>query len=116
MVGALATFSYFLLGILFVNIMGMHALTGNTLAYILSFAVSYLGQCLWTFQSSGDHKKTLPRFAIAQFIGFLINSCIIGFCMRLGLIYMFSMFVAIAVVPVITYLICKFWVFHQKNA
>lgn len=56
----------------------------------------------------------LPRFAIAQGIGLLINSCIIVACMRFGLGYEPSMIVAIFLVPVFVYLVCKFWVFTPR--
>jgi Predicted membrane protein len=114
-VGGAATVSYFLLGLLFVNVLCFPPLLGNSLAYALSFVVSYLGQCLWTFEAkSGSHLKMLPRFAIAQGIGLLINSCIIVACMRFGLGYEPSMIVAIFLVPVFVYLVCKFWVFTPR--
>lgn len=113
-VGAAATFSYFLLGLLFVNFLAMPTFVGNSLAYLLSFAVSYLGQCLWTFEATGSHGRMLPRFALAQLLGLVINSFIIGFCMRMRLTYMLSMLVAILIVPIIIYFMCKFWVFKQS--
>lgn len=116
-VGGAATASYFLLGLLFVNLLSFPPLLGNALAYALSFIVSYLGQCLWTFEAkNGSHLKMLPRFAIAQGIGLVINSCIIVICMRLGLGYELSMLVAIFLVPVFVYLVCKFWVFTPKSS
>lgn len=42
-VGGAASVSYFLLGLLFVNVAGLPTLAGNALAYALSFIVSYLG-------------------------------------------------------------------------
>lgn len=94
----------------------MPTLIGNGLAYLLSFAVSYLGQCLWTFEAKGSHGRMLPRFALVQLLGLVINSCIIGFCMRMGINYMISMLAAIFIVPIIVYFICKFWVFTQSGA
>lgn len=114
-VGGAATVSYFLLGLLFVNVLCFSPLLGNAFAYALSFVVSYLGQCLWTFEAkNGSHLKMLPRFAIAQGIGLVINSCIIIACMRFGLGYELSMIVAIFLVPIFVYLVCKFWVFTPK--
>ena len=51
LVGGAATLCYALLGLLFVNAWAMPLLAGNALAYLISFAVSYLGQSLWTFQA-----------------------------------------------------------------
>ncbi len=114
--GAAATFSYFLLGLLFVNLLAMPTYIGNALAYLLSFTVSYLGQSRWTFEARGSHVRMLPRFALAQLMGLVINSCIIGFCMHLGLGYLLSMLVAIFIVPIVVFLICKFWVFAREGA
>lgn len=114
-VGGAATLSYYLLGLLFVNIMAMPLLFGNACAYILSFFVSYAGQSRWTFQAKGKESPMLLRFAIAQAIGLAINSAIIGICNRIGLIYEISMAIAIVIVPLIVYLICKYWVFTVRN-
>lgn len=116
MVGGAATLSYFLLGLLFVNIMALPLLLGNGAAYVISFFVSYAGQSRWTFQAKDKDSAMLPRFALAQAIGLGINSCIIEICNYLGLIYELSMAIAIVVVPVFVYLICKYWVFRPKDA
>ncbi len=115
MVGFLATAVYYALGLLFVNILALPLLLGNLFAYVLSFAVSYIGQSKWTFAVNGRHAAMLPRFAAAQLIGLGINSAIIGICSRLGLIYQFSMLAAIVIVPVFVYFICKFWVFPDAG-
>lgn len=111
-VGFAATLSYFLLGLLFVNLIKLPLLVGNGLAYIISFAVSYAGQSRWTFQSHGRDRAALPRFAAAQALGLCLNSCIIGIGSRIGLKYELSMAVAIVLVPVFVYLLCKYWVFR----
>lgn len=114
LVGGAATLTYYLLGLLFVNLMAMPLLAGNGAAYILSFFVSYAGQSRWTFQAKGPESSMLARFAAAQAAGLAINSAIIAICSRIGMIYELSMLVAIVIVPVFVYLICKYWVFPAK--
>lgn len=114
-VGAAATLSYFLLGLLFVNFMRMPLLIGNGFAYVLSFFVSYAGQSRWTFQAKARDVSMLPRFAAAQAAGLGLNSCIIEICSRLGMMYEISMILAIVIVPVFVYLVCKYWVFRHKE-
>lgn len=116
LVGAAATLSYYLLGLLFVNLARMPLLFGNALAYIISFFVSYAGQSRWTFEARDRDSRMLPRFALAQAIGLGLNSLIIEICARIGLIYEISMIIAIAVVPVFVYFICKYWVFRKREA
>lgn len=112
-VGAAATVSYYLLGLLFVPCLKLPLLLGNFLAYAISFIVSYLGQSKWTFEAHSSHAAMLPRFAATQAIGLGINSCIIEICSRLGIIYEISMLAAIVIVPVFVYFICKCWVFRK---
>jgi len=119
MVGGAATLTYALLGLFFVSIPGIPVLAGNALAYALSFAVSYLGQCLWTFRAGGtgsglSHRGMLPRFAATQTLGLGLNSAIIWVLMRLGLGYELAMPAAVLLVPVLVYFLCKYWVFRQR--
>lgn len=114
-VGVAATLSYFLLGLLFVNLLRLPLLFGNGLAYILSFAVSYAGQSRWTFQASDRDRAALPRFAAAQALGLCLNSCIIEIGNRIGLFYEASMALAIVLVPAFVYLLCKYWVFRVRK-
>lgn len=119
MVGGAATLAYVLLGLLFVNLWGMHVLMGNALAYALSFIVSYLGQSLWTFGAASSasglsHWTRLARFAAAQALGLGLNSVTIWLLMRLSLTYETAMPVAVLLVPVMVYFLCKYWVFRQS--
>lgn len=113
LVGGAATLSYALLGLLFVNGCGLPVLAGNALAYLISFFVSYWGQSAWTFRAGSGHKSMLPRFAATQALGLGLNSAIIWLLTGLGLSYELAMPAAVVLVPVIVYLLCKYWVFRQ---
>ncbi len=118
-VGGASTLVYVLLGLFFVSMPAIPVLVGNALAYVLSFVVSYLGQCLWTFRT-GDasrdlsHRAMLPRFAAIQALGLGLNSAIIWVLMRFGLSYEIAMPAAVLLVPVMVYFLCKYWVFRQR--
>lgn len=115
LMGFFATLVYYLLGLFFVSLLKLPLLVGNTLAFILSFAVSFLGQARWTFKSNRSIPDTLPKFALAQVFALFLNSFIIDtLCRRLTVPYPLAMIAAIIIVPVITYLICKFWIFRKK--
>ena len=119
-VGGAASVSYFLLGLLFVSVLGLPTLAGNALAYALSFIVSYLGQCLWTFRAAdagagiATHRTMLPRFAATQAVGLCCNSAIVWLLMQVGVPYAWAMPVAVLLVPVMVYLLCKYWVFRHS--
>lgn len=112
-VGGAATLVYYFSGLFFVSLLGLPVLAGNALAYLAGFVVSYLGQCLWTFQAEGSHRAMLPRFAATQGVGLALNSGIIWLLMAAGMSYAVAMWVAIAAVPVAVYFICKLWVFRS---
>ena len=57
----------------------------------------------------------LPRFAATQAVGLGLNSCIVWLLVRLGLAYEFAMPVAVVLVPVFVYLLCKYWVFRRAR-
>ena len=119
-VGGAASVSYFALGLLFVNVLGLPTLVGNALAYALSFIVSYLGQCLWTFRAAdagagiATHRTMLPRFAATQAVGLCCNSAIVWLLMQVGVPYAWAMPVAVLLVPVMVYILCKVWVFKKQ--
>ena len=112
-VGGAATLVYYFSGLFFVSLLGLPVLAGNALAYLVGFAVSYLGQALWTFRAEGSHRAMLPRFAATQAVGLALNSGIIWLLMAAGMSYAVAMWVAIAAVPVVVYFICKLWVFRS---
>ena len=119
-VGGAASVSYFLLGLLFVSVLGLPTLAGNALAYALSFIVSYLGQCLWTFRAAeagagtATHRTMLPRFAATQAVGLCCNSVIVWLLMQMGVPYAWAMPVAVLLVPVMVYMLCRVWVFKKQ--
>lgn len=112
LVGAIATGTYYLLGFLFVSILDWPLFRGNALAYAISFLVSYLGQSKWTFEARGKQGRMLLKFAAAQIFGLGFNTCIIGACNKFHISYELSMLIASGLVPVVVYIICKYWVFR----
>ncbi|MDR2573907.1 MAG: GtrA family protein [Desulfovibrio sp.] len=115
LMGGISTLSYFLFGCLLVTILGLPVFVGNTAAYLLSFGISYMGQCRWTFQAQGIHKNMLPRYALTQGFGLCLNTCLIWLLGRAGLSYIMSMPVAALLVALVTYLLCKYFVFKVSS-
>ena len=113
LVGGAASLTDYFCGLFFVSLLGLPVLAGNAVAFVISFAVSYLGQALWTFQGRGGHRTMLPRFAATQGVALGLNSALIWLLMAAGLSYPVAMWVAIAAVPVAVYFICKLWVFRS---
>lgn len=114
-VGLISTGTYAALGLGF-SWAGCPVLVGNTLAYCLSFACSYLGQKSWTFASNLPHKKLLPKFALLQGAGLALNTAIIAVLMYKNVPYVIAMPIAIVLVPVFVYVVSKVWVFRAAPA
>ncbi|MDR1856710.1 MAG: GtrA family protein [Desulfovibrio sp.] len=114
-VGGTSSIVYGSIGLLTVKLMGLPVLVGNTIAYVISFVVSYLGQSLLTFQAHLQHKSMLPKYMATQGIGFGLNSVIIWVLTGIGLAYEYAMPIAIFLVPVVVYMLCKYWVFPQSQ-
>lgn len=111
--GLLATASYFVLGLFFYHVLLLPLLVANTLAYVISFAVSYIGQTLWTFKASGQHRIMLPKFAATQAVGLLLNSLLVAVAVHFNAPYSLAMIIACAIVSVVVYLILKVWVYRK---
>ena len=115
MVGVAATLSYMALA-LAADHAGLPVLVGNTLAYVISFGVSYMGHRVFTFHATTSHRSTLPKFAATQAVGLGLNTLIIVVLMGSGLPYTLAMPVAVVAVPVVVYTISKLWVFRDPAA
>jgi putative flippase GtrA len=111
--GGVSTLSYFLFGCLLVTVLGLPVFLGNALAYLLAFGISFTGQCRWTFHARGDLRSMLPRYALVQAAGLVLNTCLIWLLGRAGLPYIMSMPVAALLVAFVTYILCKYFVFRS---
>lgn len=114
-IGLIATATYFMLGLLFVTLMQLPLLAGNTLSYLLAFIVSYVGQSKFAFHAKGKHATRLWRFASTQGIGLLLNSAAVDICVRSHIPYPLAMLIATALVPIPVFVLCKFWVFRKME-
>ena len=115
-VGLAATIVYYSLAISFRNILNViPVLLTNFFAYAIAMIVSYLGHYYWTYRASGQHGATFMKYSINAIVGVLLNSAIIYICLLLFMQYQSAMFVAIILVPVVTYIINKYWVFYSNS-
>lgn len=119
-VGGAASVSYFLLGLLFVNVAGLPTLAATPwpTRSVLSFPI--LGN------ACGRSAPQIPPQALPatelccralrlpQAVGLCCNSAIVWLLVRLGVPYAWAMPVAVLTVPVMVYALCKVWVFRTQ--
>jgi putative flippase GtrA len=111
-VGIGATLTHFAVAVMLVEGPGVPVLWANVIAFLTAFLVSYLGNHKWTFARSGGHVRFLPRFAMLAVGGFCANQSILWLiAIRLGMDYRIGLAVALTVVPTLTFLLSKLWVF-----
>lgn len=112
-VGIAATLTYAIIGLTWERHIGSHVLVGNTLAYGISFFISYFGHRCFTFDSRLPHREALPRFMLSTLLGFCVNTSIVFTFSYFSLPYKYGMLAAIIVTPVVTYIVLRLWVFKK---
>jgi putative flippase GtrA len=91
----------------------MRLLWSTLIAYSAGLLVNYSLNRNWTFEASADHRQTLARYA--AMVAFNVSSTlliVLGLT-HLGLFYLVSKLVAVAVNAVINFLASRYWVFSS---
>jgi putative flippase GtrA len=116
-VGIAATITYFVLANIFVSTVLTDAKQASLAAYTSASIISYLGHRTLTFQSDQLHRVGLPRFVISTILG-----CLLSYLLpklldeQLSLSAQVAFGVICFVVPVVNYVLFRFWVFALKDS
>jgi putative flippase GtrA len=112
-VGIAATLTHVLVAVFLIDGLGMRsAALANAAAVIAGTAVSYAGNYFWTFRRGGPHSVRLPRFLLAYLTVFGLNGLVMLVVADLaGVAYLIPLAAVIAVTPVVTFLLNRYWVF-----
>ncbi|NOZ70498.1 MAG: GtrA family protein, partial [Chloroflexi bacterium] len=91
--------------------LGIVPLLANIVGFLTAFQVSYWGHRRWTFNARTlCHSQTLPRFAIVSCSSFLLNEFMYFLLLRYtSLDYRTALFIVLAVVAALTYLLSRQW-------
>lgn len=80
----------------------------NIIGFSVAFLVSYLGHRHFTFRQKGDFFK----FLVVAFVGFILNNAILASLLHQArLTGWLAVTVSTLCVPIITFILAKFWVF-----
>ncbi|PJE79448.1 hypothetical protein CI610_01579 [invertebrate metagenome] len=112
-VGATAACVHLCVLAFFVNIVELSSYLGNAIAFMVAFFVSYQGQSRWTFndQSHGTFASAF-RFLVVQLLcSFVLNQGGYAILLTFHIHYLLASFIVLATVPVVTYLLSKYWAF-----
>ena len=92
--------------------LGIETLLANLVAFLTAFIVSFTGQYLWTFRSKRYWQSALIRFFLISLFGFAVNNIVLITLLDMGIMSdSFAAVLSACVIPVVTYLAGRFWVF-----
>lgn len=116
-VGVLATVTHVTIVTILVEVFAVPVLTSNFFAFCTAVFVSYFGNLKWVFGKEADHRSFFPRFVFAAVTGLGLNQGIMYLLVeRLGWDYRLGLAVVIFVVPFLTFLMNRFWVFRTARS
>lgn len=117
-VGVAATVVHFGMLSLGVELLGIIPAVANGLAFLCAVGVTYFGQSLWVFRDHGGRSSTqLLRFAASLALGFLANMAVMAVATQgLGLSYRIGFLIGCFLVPMLSYVVNRFWVFRSHPA
>jgi putative flippase GtrA len=112
-VGIIATLTHYIAAIFAIEILGMDPLAANFIAYCTAVGVSFFGHSMLTFRTTMSRDRfikfvTVSLSALAVSQGLLLLLTYIGF---FG--HRINMLAVVAVVPVYSYVLNKFWVYKK---
>ncbi len=112
-IGAGASFLYFVLALILDRLVNFPPVTASTVAYVLAAVFSYIGHKSFTFNTGGHSNFEILRFAVSTLTGFLLASIIP--LVLTGYPSIISYLVVLVVVPLLSFLMLKFFVFTKSG-
>lgn len=113
-VGVTAAVVHFSSVIFFVQIALLKPLVANIVAFPIAFQVSYWGHRQWTFNgTTALHSLAIPRLLLTSITGLIVNeSLFYVFLVICNLPYPLALFIVLSTLPILTFIVNKFWVFR----
>jgi len=116
-VGAVATAVQYAVLILCVEALGLGAVAGSALGFIIGAVINYWLNYHFTFRSDNPHHVAASRFAITAAVGLAINSVLMSLLVhRLALPYLVSQVITTALVLGWTFTVNSLWSFAGGSA
>jgi putative flippase GtrA len=120
LVGGVATLIHVLIFAGAIERFACPPLLANVIGFAVAVGVSFFGHYHWTFALEAAHARPFARLALARFaavalLGLILNSAVVGLITGLlGLDYVYAIPPMILVVPVVLFLLGKFWAFRGE--
>ncbi|WP_171181796.1 GtrA family protein [Ruegeria sp. HKCCD8929] len=114
-IGGLATLTHVTVAVLTQSLFGLAPLHANFAGFAGALFLSYLGHSRWTFGVAAYHGLQFSRFVAVALIGLATSSGTVWLFGQMGLGFGASMLCVAVLVPAVTYLALKFWVFDDAE-
>lgn len=118
LVGVAATATHYLVLIAFVELLDVWHVLANGLAFLVACGVTFLGQSLWAFPDATELETNhrLARFATATLFGFGANMGLMALMTEVaGLPYRQGFLICLFVIPLLGFVLGRFWVFAKHD-
>jgi putative flippase GtrA len=114
LVGVIATAVHMVVGLGLHEGAGIHAFWANLVAFCCALGVSFLGQTRFTFPDTTADRAAFKRFVVVALSGLGLNQLIVWVANSLfGIPYWLTLVIIISTVPVMTFLLLKFWALRR---
>lgn len=114
-VGILATLTHVSIALACAEWFAWGPIASNGLGAAIAFFVSYFGNELLTFGNERSRSESLWRYAATSFAGFLAASAIMAFVQAKGLPSLTYALATVLIVPPLTFLLARIWVFRKPG-
>lgn len=113
-VGIAATATHYSVAILLVELLGVSVLSANVVGYCGAVSVSYFGHSMLTFRVPSS-KARLIRYLVVSLSALILSQLLLAFLTaKQWFHYKINMGVVVTTVPVVSYLLSKFWVYRER--
>lgn len=112
-VGLLGTAIHVGILVLLVELFHVPAVTATTIGFIVTLLVSYVLNRTWTFEQTGEGKRTqFLKYALACSCGLLVNAAIMYVTVHwIGWSYITGEVLTTIIVPIHNYIWNRYWIF-----
>lgn len=114
LVGIAATLTHYAVAVVAVEVLGIGPLFANFIAYCVAVAVSFFGHSKMTFRAVMNRDRFIKFFAVSL-SALVVSQGLLWLLTDIGYFgHRVNMLAVVAVVPVYTYILSKFWVYKNK--
>lgn len=111
-VGLMATALHYAVALSLLWFLSVNPQTANLVAFLTAFGFSYICHSRFTFRSAKAARSSGPRFLITAGSAYLISAAVLAVLAgSTNLSQTVQLIIAAGVIPMVTYLAGRFWVF-----